>query len=217
MLVVRKECRHRNDPPGGRMYSADILLASQKAGGDVEVLYFWFGEAFESENQGKKKKKNKERLKCLSCGLSKLSDTVLFSFQPSPECQTLHAFIVKRLAHINPLCAIATETEGQLCCYRDTPQAHFSLQISELIPSEARYCCLQAALASTATFWTFWTTADASEITLRPPLPPPSSLRLSGDEVGLWDDALHFVIGRVCCCLVVTDGHFMSVGLKKNK
>lgn len=36
---------------------------------------------------------------------------------------------------------------------------------------------------------------------------------LSGNEVGLRDDALHFVICRICCGLVVTDGHFVSVSL----
>ncbi|MED6278441.1 hypothetical protein CHARACLAT_023775 [Characodon lateralis] len=52
--------------------------------------------------------------------------------------------------------------------------------------------------------------ANASRIS-----PPP--LQSSGDEVGLWDDALHFVISWVCCRLIVTDGHFMSVSLTENK
>ncbi|MEQ2316879.1 hypothetical protein AMECASPLE_036927 [Ameca splendens] len=56
--------------------------------------------------------------------------------------------------------------------------------------------------------------ANASRISPPPPLPP---LQSSGDEVGLWDDALHFVISWVCCRLVVTDGHFMSVSLTENK
>lgn len=45
----------------------------------------------------------------------------------------------------------------------------------------------------------------------------PSLSELSGNEVGLRDDALHFVICRICCGLVVTDGHFMSVSLKRGK
>lgn len=65
--------------------------------------------------------------------------------------------------------------------------------------------------------------ADATE-TSHPPPPPtsppplaPDALKLSGNEVGLWDDALHFVIGGVRRCLVVTDRHFMSVSLKSTR
>lgn len=49
----------------------------------------------------------------------------------------------------------------------------------------------------------------------------PSSLLVSekpsGDKAGLWDDVVHFVVGRVCCQFVVADGHFMSVSLKKER
>lgn len=32
----------------------------------------------------------------------------------------------------------------------------------------------------------------------------------------LWRDLIKFVIGRVCCCFIVTDGHFVSMRLQRD-
>lgn len=40
-------------------------------------------------------------------------------------------------------------------------------------------------------------------------------LSISGNKVSLWDDTLDFVICRVRCSLVVADGHFVPVSLRK--
>lgn len=37
-----------------------------------------------------------------------------------------------------------------------------------------------------------------------------------GNEVCLWRDLIKFVIGRVCSCFIVTDGHFVSMRLQRD-
>jgi len=42
-------------------------------------------------------------------------------------------------------------------------------------------------------------------------------MEASGDEVGLWDEGLHLVVGWVGCRLVVADGHLVSVRLQRER
>lgn len=93
-------------------------------------------------------------------------------------------------------------------------------RFSVLSPGRAQPTCRYAALDSSLTSWTPVKQTSLKPLlfpplpALAPPPPSSSSSRLSGNEVGLRDDALHFVIRRVRRRLVATDRHFVSVSLE---
>lgn len=126
-----------------------------------------------------------------------------------------HAFIIKLSAHIK-LCYCHRKQSNYMAFF----PAHLKLcgQISVLDPCRAQPTCRHAALKSS---WIstmtvsrrHWNISSSSSSSSFFPLSEASS----GNEVGLWDDALHFVISRVGWCLVVTDCHFMSVSLKSKQ
>lgn len=134
------------------------------------------------------------------------------------EYQMFHAFIIKLFAHIKPSLFIATENRATTSRQIWSPSG---LQISAFSHSRARPTCQYAEFNSSLTFWRVSMTVSrrqlSSSFSSSSSYSSLDSPKLSGNEVGLRDDALHFVICGVRCCLVVTDRHFMSVSLKKDR
>lgn len=116
---------------------------------------------------------------------------------------TIQPFIIKLFAHIKPSLFIVTATcHTHLKLLRSSD---FSAQ------SESGLTNVSASKLNSSL------TLSQQQQMSHSPCSSVDSPELSGDEVGLGDDAFHFVICWVCCCLVVTDRHFMSVSLKRTK
>lgn len=134
-----------------------------------------------------------------------------------------HAFIIiiiiKLFAHIKPSLFIVTQHRATTWHF----QTHLKLSGLQIFRAQSWSSSTNLPVRSIGLIFDFLDTcqADAVETSPLPPLPalappPPSSSssRLSGNEVGLRDDALHFVIRRVRRRLVATDRHFVSVSLE---
>lgn len=131
-----------------------------------------------------------------------------------------HAFIIKLFffTHIKPSFYCHRKQSNNSGTSRHT-WSPSGLQISVLSHGRVRPTCQYAELNSSLTVWHVSVTVSGrhSSSSSSSSFSSLYSPKLSGNEVGLRDDALHFVICRVCRCLIVADRHFMSVSLKRTK